>query len=196
MTSSAITAPTRTQLERVERWIADHDDALAVPRESGEFLHALVLSGGFHRGLEIGTSYGYSGLWLGSAFQHNGGTLVTIDREPRKTGFARQAFRDAGLANVIRVEEGVAADVLGALRGPFDFVFVDADKENSLRYFELFWPLLEPRATIVTDNIVSHEEALAAYVNHLRSRADLCSVLVRIGSGLEVTVGVASPRSV
>jgi predicted O-methyltransferase YrrM len=176
------------ELKRVGRLVAQRDDAWALPRVSAEFLHALVLSGAFRRGLEIGTSYGYSGLWLGAALEHNGGVLLTLDNNPAKSAFARDAFRRAGLDGTVAVIEGRAEDLPDAVTGPFDFVFIDADKPLSVRYLEAVWPHLAHRATIVADNVTSHAREMKPYVDYVRNHPQLCSVLVPIGSGLELSV--------
>ena len=176
------------EIERVGKLVAERADAWAIPRVSAEFIHALVLAGAFRRGLEVGTSYGFSGLWIGAALRHNGGTLVTIDNNPAKIALTRDTFRQAGLHETICIIPGDADAVLRDLEGPFDFVFLDADKENVLRYFELIWPHLAHRATIVTDNITSHAAQMTSFAEHLRRHPQLFSTLVPIGSGLEVSV--------
>jgi len=191
MFEHSISSQARRQIERVEQFMAGRDDALAIPRVSAEFLHTLVLSGGFRRGLELGTSFGYSGLWIGSALRHNGGTLVTMDRNADKLTRTRQTFADAGLATTITIQEGTIADLLPGVAGPFDFVFIDADKENCPLYLDLVWPKLAHHATLVTDNITSHREKLADFAALLRAHPGLTSTLVPIGSGLEVSVKVA-----
>ncbi len=188
MFEQTISATAHSELRRVEKLIAQRDDALAIPRISAEFLHTFVLTGGYRRGLELGTSYGYSGLWIGTALAQNGGVLTTIDHNAAKVESARETFRRAGLAAVVSSVEGEVAAVVPGLDGPFDFVFVDADKENCRQYYDLLWPKLAHRATIVTDNVTSHAEQMADYVTFLRNHPRLCSMLLPIGSGLEITV--------
>jgi len=188
MYANTLSPAIAAEIERVGRLVAERDDAWAIPRVSAEFLHALVLSSAFRRGLEIGTSYGYSGLWLGAALQHNGGVLLTIDNNPAKIAFARDAFRRAGLGSTLEVIEGRGDDLPAVAEGPFDFVFIDADKPLSVRYLEAVWPRLAHRATIVADNVTSHADEMQPYVDYVRRHPQLCSVLVPIGSGLEVSI--------
>jgi predicted O-methyltransferase YrrM len=190
MLAQTIDALAQAEIERFEQVVRRRDDARFIPRQSAEFLHTLVLVGGFRRAVEIGTSFGYSGTWLATALRHNGGTLVTIDRDENKTGPARAAFERAGLAHIVRVVLGPAEQVLPGLEGPFDFAFIDADKPGALRQFELLWPKLAQRATIVTDNVASHERELHEFTSHLRQHPQLRSTLIPIGSGLELTVKV------
>jgi caffeoyl-CoA O-methyltransferase len=188
MFEQTITRAAWAEIERVEQLVAERDDAWAIPRVSAEFIHGLVLAGAFRRGLEVGTSYGYSGLWIGAALRHNGGSLITIENNPAKIALTRDTFQQAGLAETIRIIPGSADAVLRNLEGPFDFVFLDADKENTLRYFELIWPHLAHHATIVTDNITSHAAQMTCFSEHLRQHPQLFSTLIPIGSGLEVSV--------
>lgn len=189
MPATELDEPVRTALAEVAAFNHSHDDALAIPEEAGAFMHALILSSGATRGLELGTSYGYSGLWIASALRRNGGRLVTIERESRKSEIAGRHFERAGLSQCIDRRIGVIADVLGTMNGPFDFVFVDADKEASLDYVRRLRPKLAPRAVIVTDNILhpphfNWPEYLAA----LRNDPGLFSTLVPVGNGMELTI--------
>ncbi len=187
MFDHTISGPARNEIQRVERHVAEHDDGLAIPRVTAEFLHALVLAGGFRRGIEIGTSYGYSALWIATAIEHNSGLLTTIDRDENKVRFAKDACLRAGLGQTVVCMEEDAREAIRAVDGPFDFVFLDAEKSQTRAYFDELWPKLAQRATIVTDNITSHADELADFVQYVRSHSNLCSTLVPIGSGLELT---------
>ncbi len=188
MFTQTIQPPARQQIERIARLVARRDDAWAIPRISAEILHSLVLAGGYRRGLEVGTSYGYSGLWIATALQHNGGTLTTLEQNPAKVAAARATFARAALGDTVTVVAGSAAQTLAAVSGPFDFVFLDADKENTRHYFDLVWPKLAHRATLVTDNVTSHAAELKSFVTYLRRHPRLVSMLLPVGSGLEITV--------
>jgi predicted O-methyltransferase YrrM len=175
-------------IERLERFMGTVSDAHAVPREAGAFMHALVLATGAKRAVEIGTSYGYSGLWIASALAENGGRLITIDHDPRKSEAARGAFESAGLSEYVELQTGSAVDVLEGLKGPIDFVLNDADKENCIRYIALLADKLSDRAIVLTDNTLTHSEQLADFLAWIRGRPDFCSAHVPVGNGMELSI--------
>ena len=175
-------------VERLERFITTVDDALSIPHEAGEFLHGIILATGAKRAVEIGTSYGYSAMWIASALVENGGKLITIDQEARKSKAARTNLEAAGLADCVELRTGRALDVLEALRGPIDFVFNDADKENCRTYVDMLAPKLVDRAVVVTDNTITHAEQLAGFMKWVRGRSDFYSTSVTVGNGMEVSV--------
>ena len=169
-------------------FIDQQDDALALPPEGAQFAHALVLSGAARCCVEIGTSYGYSGLWIGAAAQANGGKLITIDKEQRKSDIARAYFADAGIADVADVRTGLALDLLPAVDGPIDFVLNDADKENAVAYFDLVADKLAPGGVFLTDNITTHPQLGETLLPHVRRDARFFTTTVPVGSGMELTV--------
>ena len=179
-------------LERLERFMGTVNDAYAVPREAGAFMHALVLATGAKRAVEIGTSYGYSGLWIASALMENGGRLITIDHDSRKSEAARRAFETAGLSEYVELQTGSAVDVLEGLKGPIDFVLNDADKDNCTRYVDLLAEKLSDRAIVLTDNTLTHPEQLADFLAWIRGRPDFCSAHVPVGNGMELSVRLRS----
>ncbi len=181
----------RRTIEQVRAFIADKPDAWALPEEAARFLHAWILATGAKRGLEIGTSYGWSGLWLGSALRANGGSLITIDVEPRKSRVALSHFQQAGLSTHIEVVTGDAAAAIKDLAGPFDFVLNDADKAGSRRYFDLLLHKMLPRGAFISDNAISHAGAFDGFLSHVQSREDFYSVTVPVGNGFEIAVKVS-----
>jgi caffeoyl-CoA O-methyltransferase len=103
----------------------------------GRFLYEYIIEKGYTRGLEIGTSNGYSGLWIGLALKKNGGKLVTIEIDPRAASEARRNFRNAGLDDVIEVITADALEEIPRVPGKFDFVFIDAYKPQYMDYLKL-----------------------------------------------------------
>ncbi len=178
----------RETIEKVRTFIADKADAWALPLTAAEFLHAWILATGAKRGLEIGTSYGWSGLWIGSALRENNGGLITIDVEPRKSRVALTHFQEAQLTTTIEVVTGDAGEIITDLAGPFDFVLNDADKQGSQRYFDLLTDKMAPGAAFISDNAISHAHAFAGFLENLRGREDFFSVTVPIGNGFSIAV--------
>ncbi|HRX84586.1 MAG TPA: class I SAM-dependent methyltransferase [Phycisphaerae bacterium] len=169
-------------------FIDGRDDALALTPDAADFVYTLLRATGAKRGLEIGTSYGFSGLHIGGAIAQNGGTLTTIDKQPHKTEKAREFFAMAGLDQAIQCEIGNAREIIARLRGPFDFVLNDADKNNCRTYLEILLPKLESGAVVLTDNTISHAEELADFMAWARKCPDLKSVELPIGNGFEMSV--------
>lgn len=163
---------------------------MALPREGARFCHALVHAIRPALAVEIGTGYGYSGLWLASALASWGGRLITIDREERKAEVARSFFKDAGLAGLVDIRIGVAAEVLRLLDAPVGFVLNDADKEHCREYVEILLPRLDPGATIVTDNTRTHAAQLAGFLGWIRGHHAFVSADAPVGNGMEITVRV------
>lgn len=128
-----------------------------VSRLQGQFLRLVVELVGARRVLEIGTLGGYSTIWLARGLAPDG-TVVTLERSPEHAAVARAAFAAAGLGAVITVREGAAVDSLAALarasEGPFDLVFIDADKASNDAYLAWALRLTRPGSVIVADNVV------------------------------------------
>jgi predicted O-methyltransferase YrrM len=119
----------------------------------GKLLHLLARAIGARRILEIGTLGGYSTIWLGRALGPDG-RVVTLEREPRHAAVAAENLARAGLAEQVDIVVGPALETLPHLDGPFDLVFVDADKPSNAAYLAAAVRLSRPGALIVVDNVV------------------------------------------
>ena len=123
----------------------------------GKLLHLLARTRGARTILEVGTLAGYSTIWLARALPP-GGRLVTLEAEPRHAEVARANVARAGLADVVEVRVGRATDTLPQLaaegRGPFDLVFIDADKAGYPEYLAWALRLTRPGSLIVADNVI------------------------------------------
>lgn len=128
-----------------------------VAPNQGKLLQLFARMTGAQRILEVGTLGGYSTIWLARALPANG-HLVTLELEPKHAAVARENFIYAGLADKIEPREGPAADSLRGLvaerSAPFDFIFIDADKQSVPEYFTLALELSHPGTVIVVDNVV------------------------------------------
>ena len=131
--------------------------AISVSAPQGKLLHLLARSHGARNILEVGTLAGYSAIWLGRALPA-GGRLVTLELEPKHADVARANLARAGLADVVEVRQGRAAESLAQLQreggAPFDFVFIDADKQGYPEYFRLALGLTRPGSVLVFDNVI------------------------------------------
>ncbi len=119
----------------------------------GRFLETLVWLSGARRILEIGCFTGYSALSMAAALPP-GGTITTCELDPERAALARRHFAASPWADRIHLIEGPALDSLTLLMGPFDLVFIDADKVNYPRYYEAVLPLLADHGLIVADNVL------------------------------------------
>jgi predicted O-methyltransferase YrrM len=131
--------------------------SIDVAPNQGKLLHLLALTAGARRILEIGTLGGYSTIWLARALPP-GGKLLTLEFEPKHAEVARANIDRAGFSTVVEVRVGAAADSLAQLdrerTGPFDLIFIDADKQNMAVYLEWALKLSRRGTLIVADNVV------------------------------------------
>jgi predicted O-methyltransferase YrrM len=126
---------------------------IAVSAAQGKMLHLMARSIGAKRILEIGTLGGYSAIWLARALPADG-KLVTLEIDPKHAKVAQANVEAAGLAKMVEIKTGAALDLLPDVTGPFDFSFIDADKENNAGYFEHALRLSRKGAVIIVDNVV------------------------------------------
>jgi predicted O-methyltransferase YrrM len=124
-----------------------------VPESDGQLLHDLVVKGGYRRALEIGTSTGRSGVWIALALSKTGGKLTTIDIDEERHREALRNFQEAGVSGFIDARLADAHDLVPKLAGPFDFVFIDADKEWYTNYVKAVIPKLAIGGCIAAHNV-------------------------------------------
>lgn len=155
-----------------EEWLGARDDtldevtarcaraglpAIAVSPCQGKLLHLLARISGAKRVLEVGTLGGYSTIWLARALPKDG-KIVTLEIDPHHARIAREHFALAKVEHLIELREGPALRTLAEMEragvAPFDLVFIDADKPNNPRYFEIVLRLARPGAIIIVDNVV------------------------------------------
>lgn len=163
---------------------------LSVGREAGILLYLLATGAGSRRILELGTSYGYSTVWLGAAARTTGGLVKSLELKEFKIEHARQALTRAGLSSRVEFHAGDCLETLRALPGPFDFVLLDVWKDLYLPCFDLVHPKLAPGGIICADNMLLPESVRAqaeAYRARVRAAGDMDSVLVDVGNGIEIS---------
>lgn len=164
---------------------------LPIGPEVGAFLHALIVARRPARILELGTSYGYSTLILADAARTVGARVVTMELADYKQAHAREQIAAAGLSDVVDFRLGDAVKMIGEDKGPWDFVLLDIWKELYQPCFEALYPKLSEEGVIASDNMI-HPEMVRPDVRQYRAavkaKADLQTVLLPIGSGIELTV--------
>ncbi|MCL6564897.1 MAG: O-methyltransferase [Acidobacteriia bacterium] len=146
-----------------------------VPREDGEFLHDLIVERGYRHALEIGTSNGYSALWMGLALRKTGGRLITIEIDETRANLAAENFRRLGFDSIIELRRGDALKLVPLVEGPLDLVFIDAWKPDYPRYFEMVFDKVRSGGAIVAHNTRSHagEEGIVRYLEIVRRHPQL-----------------------
>jgi predicted O-methyltransferase YrrM len=154
--------------------------------QSAQFLSILVRSSHSTRLLEIGTSNGYSTIWLAWATQAIGGHIISIDREAHKQVLADANLCRAGLRDVVDLVCGDATEVVANLPGPFDFVFFDADRRSAPAQLALLVPKLTPDALVLADNVLSHPDEIAGYLAAVEALPHFEHLVLPIGKGLSL----------
>jgi caffeoyl-CoA O-methyltransferase len=165
----------------------------AVAPTTGQFLFSLVAPQNGCEVLEIGGSRGYSGIWLGAGVRYLGGRVVSVERDGEAARRWRENVREAGLEDWVDLVEGDALEVLPQIEDVFDVVFIDAEKAQYERYFELARSNVEPGGLVVADNVLSHKETLEPYSRARQSDPSLVSTTVPLDRGLELTVVLTQP---
>jgi predicted O-methyltransferase YrrM len=186
----------RSVLERLEREDASEREgglpsskrSRQVARTTGQFLFSLVAPQTDCEVLEIGGSRGYSTIWLAAGVRYLGGRVVSLEHDPRKVEAWLRNVEEAGLADWAELVEGDAFESLQAIDDVFDVVFLDAEKVDYERLFELARTKLEPGAVVVADNITSDPDPLALYSAARQADPALSSVTLPLDRGLELTV--------
>ena len=140
---------------------------------------SLVESSRAKNGLEIGTANGYGAIVMGLGFERNKGHLTSIDIDADMVATARANIRKMKLQKTVTVVKGAALKVIPKLDGPFDFVFIDAFKQEYLGYLRAVEPKLKPRAVIVADNVIQFADEMRDFLDAVESDPKYQSVIVR-----------------
>jgi predicted O-methyltransferase YrrM len=175
-----------------ERGVPRDQRARQVARTTGQFLFALVAPQWDCEVLEIGGSRGYSSIWFGTGVRILGGHVLSLEADPAKCEAWRRNVAEAGLDEFVDLVEGDAFETLPEIQDVFDIVFIDAEKDDYERLFELSRDKVEPGGLVVADNVLSHQETLGAYSEARQADPALESVTVPLDRGLELSVVLAN----
>ena len=157
---------------------------LEVPDTDGRMLRVITETANAKRVVEVGTSTGYSGLWISLALQRTGGQMTTLEIDPGRAAHAREHFRQAGVDRIITVVEGDAHKTVRQIKGPVDVVFIDADKPGYVDYLNALLPLVRPGGVIMAHNIDSAPD----YVKAVTTDPNVETVFYMQGNGLGITL--------
>ncbi len=178
--------------------IPNPEKVLAIGRNTGIFYNILLQSINAKKILEIGMSVGYSTIWFADVISKKpNGKIISIDQDKNKIQRAKRNFEDAGVVDLIDIRHGDALEVLADINNEsnsaelFDFVFIDADKERYIQYFDAVLPLVKPGGLIGADNILfpeRYQKFSNLYVNHVRKNPNINSVTIPIDNGEELSL--------
>ena len=175
-----------TTEEVLERLEVTADKFWNVSRDSANFLNMLVKIHGSKEVLELGTSNGYSAIWLAKALEETGGHLTTIEYWDKRLSLAVENFKLCNVEDRITALLGSISDVITKKLQDkrFDFVFMDASKADYLEFFELLHPLLNKGGIIAADNILSHKEKVKPFVDEISGRNDYQVQILTLPAGM------------
>jgi predicted O-methyltransferase YrrM len=172
------------QFEQRLAWMRENQTGMwnVSPRE-GLYLYNLVVKHHLKRGLEIGTSNGYSGIWIASGMRVTRGHLLSLEIDAERAALARDNFQAAGVKPYVTLQEGDALKVIPGLAGPFDFVFLDAGKPDYLSYLKMVLPKVSPGGLIVAHNVIDMSSELQDYIRRVETDPQLKTRIVDPGPG-------------
>ena len=156
--------------------------------DTAELLYTLIRTQNSKNALEIGTSNGYSGIWLGKALKQTGGHLTTIEFYDKRLDIAKENFRICGVDDVITALQGSALMHLEYLPDDFqiDFAFVDANKSEYIKYFEFIDKHMKKGGIIACDNVLSHEAKCKPFIDAINSHPDYENTVLSLPAGLSL----------
>ena len=177
-----VTADVLAELEKTQK------DFWNVPRKTGVLMNSFIKMMNIQNALEIGTSNGYSGIWLAKALKQTGGKLTTIEFYEKRQSIAKENFKICGVDDVVRPIQGSACEVLASFdeNEKFDFVFIDACKREYVKYFEIIKPHLTSKALIVADNIISHAEKVQDFIDAVDADDEFQYEILEVPGGILV----------
>lgn len=185
-----------SELEKTQK------DFWNLDRESANFLNTLIQINNSKSVLEIGTSNGYSGIWILKALEKTKGKLTTIEFWEKRQSIARKNFEiccpnvqaEAKIGSAIVILEDIKDEIQNKKRDKFDFVFIDANKKEYIEYFKIIDTITTDNAVIVADNILSHYEKTKEYIQELFNNNNYQSQIIDIGAGMMISKKINTIR--
>ena len=170
------------QADRLDRW-------RNVEPETADLIGVLIRAAGARRILELGTSNGYSTIWLADAAEATGGRVVSVDIDPARIWLAAANLAEAGLVDQVELRsEDAAATLARSSDAEWDFVFLDAERPAYAGYVRDLLRVLAPGGVLAVDNVRSHEQELVEFTTLIEAEASLTQTVVPVGAGLRLAV--------
>jgi predicted O-methyltransferase YrrM len=179
---------------RVKKFLQDHRYQwrdMNVPASDGKILYDIIVKNNYQKALEIGTSTGHSAIWIAWALSKTGGKLITIEIDEDRYQIALNHFKEVGLSDFIDARLADAHDLVKRLKGPFDFVFCDADKWWYKNYFLDVYPMLEVGGCFTAHNVSTRgwgrRGGTGEFYNYIKELAHMETHVDESGAGLSIS---------
>ncbi|MBG0858764.1 MAG: class I SAM-dependent methyltransferase [Bacteroidales bacterium] len=183
--------------EKVKKFLSEHSRQwydMNVPSVDGQLLYDIIIKNNYKSALEIGTSTGHSGIWIAWALSKTGGKLITIEIDEGRHREALENFKEAGLSQYIDARLANAHDLVKTLKGPFDFVFSDADKDWYKNYFIDIDPKLKAGGCFTAHNVSDRGRGgyggyggQGSFLSYVRSLPNYETTVSNIGGGVSIS---------
>ncbi len=165
-------------------WMREHQPGMwNVAPSEGQWLQDEIVRTGAKRALEVGASNGYSGIWIALGLRETGGHLITLEIDSHRAQLAQQNFKAAGVSSLITLRLGDARKIIPQLQGPFDFVFIDAAKDQYVDYLQLAKPKVRVGGVIVAHNVTDLRSLVEDYIHAITTDPELTTTFVNAGPG-------------
>ncbi len=155
-----------------------------IPPEAGNHLNLLVRACKYKNLLEIGTSNGYSAIWFSEALKATNGHLTSIEYYEERINLAKQNLNEVGLLDYVTIIQGKALEVIETLGGTYDLIFIDANKAQYIKYFELLNPKLVSGGMFIADNVTSHKDDMLDFLDTFNNHPDYQVSYLPFGGGM------------
>lgn len=195
MFGKSMNAELKAVLAELEAFGADNDSThrddrskkmLNLEADAAQFISILARNGNCQRMLEIGTSNGYSTIWWAWVASQTDGHVTSIEISPDKQAMADENLKRANLRNRVDLLLGDATEIVKSIDGTFDFVFFDADRLSAPEQLKLLLPKIEVGALVLADNVNSHPEQIAGYLEAINALDDFDHMVIPVGKGISL----------
>jgi predicted O-methyltransferase YrrM len=181
--AQAVKDPEAAALARLQWMRRVQGNMWNVNADEGKFLRDLVVKVHARHALEIGTSNGYSGIWTAMGLRLTGGHLTTLEIDEGRAKLAQENFQQSGVAPLVHLIRGDALKEIPHLQGPFEFVFIDAWKQDYVNYLKMVLPLVPSGGVIVAHNVTDLHDELVDYLHEVQTNPQLSTTIENPGPG-------------